>query len=153
MRCFLAVLIFTILANVTGCNTQKDSRSEHALYEASCERMAADYRMGRYEKVNFMEMTSYFDDRVGRMTVTELINLLGEPRVVTRQDMYYTHALNIFYDLDTVSDPDWDGGGEHDEVLHYGEYGPPEHRIPDESLNLFFIVKNDVVVGIRTLFP
>lgn len=115
--------------------------------------MAEDYRSGRYEKVNFADMTRYFEDRIGNLTVADLKDLLGESRVVTKEDSYYTHALNIFYDLDVVSDPDWDGGDKHDQILHYGEFGPPEHRIPDESRNLFFIVKNDVVVAMRTLFP
>jgi hypothetical protein len=130
-----------------------DTRSEHRLYDAPFEHMAEDYRLGQYEKVDFIALASFFRERVGELTVAELENLLGEPRVVKREDPYYLHALTMFYDLDVVSDPDWDGGDEHDQVLHYSEYGPPDHRMPDESFNLFFIVKNDVVVGMRTLFP
>jgi len=102
-----------------------------------------------------MDMTDYFERRLGKLTVADLKGLLGEPRVVTLEDDGddYRHALNIFYGLGVVSDPDWDGGDQHDHVLHCSEYGPPEHRMPDESLNLFFIIQHGVVIGMRTLFP
>ena len=51
---------------------------------------------------------------------------------------------------------DWDAEGKydkHDRVLHYGEDGPGDHWIADESFNLFFVMKDDVVIDMWCLFP
>ncbi len=112
--------------------------------------MAENYRSRRYEWVPLVDMERYFQDRVGKMTVADLKRLLGEPRIVTREDSYYPNALMSLYGLETVEDPNWDGGDKHDMVLHYGENGPP-HGIPDESFNLFFVVKNGIVVSVWVL--
>jgi len=119
--------------------------------------MAADYRMGRYKRVNFYDMIDYFERRIGKMTCADLKRLLGEPRVVTPKDCYYGNALaDVYPDVygpDAPWDPEPRADDKHDQVLHYGENGPPEHWIADESLNLFFVIKNDVVISMWGLFP
>jgi hypothetical protein len=131
-------------------------RSDRAHGNRACEEMAARYRAGEYDEVEFFVLEDYFRRRVGVMTTTELKQLLGEPRVVIPGDSYYLYALATVYDDDSIESPERaaDGlQGQHDQVLHYGEYGPPEHRIPDESMNLFFVTKDNTIVGMRTLFP
>ena len=101
-------------------------------------------------------MRGYFEKRVGTMTAAELRALLGEPRVVVAKDCYYGQALSCIYGLDALDVEDRDADDKydkHDQVLHYGESGPPDHWIADESLNLFFVMKDDVVIGMWCLFP
>jgi len=91
------------------------------------------------------------------MTSGDLKRLLGKPRVVTPRDCYYGNALaNVYPDVygpDALWDPKPRADDKHDQVLHYGENGPPEHWIADESHNLFFVIKNDVVISMWCLFP
>jgi len=147
--------VLAVITILGGCQSTRSHPyfcrycREH--YDDYCTAMAANYRSGDYSRVCFIEMVHYFEIRLGRMTVAQLKGLLGEPRVVTPEDGYYTYALETLYGDEALWDPEWDGGNKHDAVLHYGEDGPP-HRIPDESLNLFFVVKGDIVVSMRCLF-
>ena len=156
--CILSCLLLALFAGAIGCRTSAELRSHHGQYDAYCERMAENYRLGRYERVWFEDMTGYFERRIGTMTSADLRLLLGEPRVVTPEDDYYGDALaEIYpdvYGLDAPWDPTRpDPDDKHDHVLHYGENGPPTHWIGDESQNLFFVIKDDIVIGMWGLFP
>ena len=120
-------------------------------YDSICETMADHYRCGRYDQSSFPDMESYFRRRIGKMTISELKGLLGEPRVVSPKDDYYTYALAGLY-YDSSGQPEEVPHDKHDQVLHYGENGPPEHSIPDESFSIFFVMKDGVVIYLRTLF-
>jgi len=122
-------------------------------YDRLCETMAGDYRCGRYNRVIFDYMADYFQRRLGKMTTAELKGLLGEPRVLSPDDPYYVDALCGVYYPDRAQQPETVPHDRHDRVLHYGENGPPEHSIPDESQNLFFVVKDGIVISMWGLYP
>ncbi len=156
-RCILSCLLLA-LGGAFGCETPTPTpRSKLSVYneqdDADCELMAENYRLGRYNKVNLEAMIYYFERRIGKMTSADLKRLLGPPRVVTPKDGYYDYALAAVYGLDGFGDAESYRDDKHDQVLHYGENGPPEHWNGDESSNLFFILKNDVVIAVRGLFP
>jgi hypothetical protein len=153
--CVLSCLLFALVGTI-GCATPTPATKlpfYREQYNAYCELMAENYRLGQYKRVNFEAMTDYFESRIGKMTSADLKRLLGPPRVVTPKDGYYDHALAAVYGIDGFGDAESYGNDKHDQVLHYGENGPPEHWIADESSNLFFILKNDVVIAVRGLFP
>lgn len=118
-------------------------------YEEWSERMAAAYRAGKYDGVWLYEMRVYFHDRLGKMTQQELIEMLGEPRIVPEGDEWYIDALQRSGVYPPDTEPA-DMKGKHDLVLLYNEDGPP-HDIADETENFFFIVKDNVVVGLYVL--
>lgn len=122
-------------------------------YDYLCESMAEDYRCGRHNRVVFSYMEYYFQRRIGKMTISELKGLLGEPRVVSPGDGYYIDSLAGIYYADRAEQPVEVPHDKHDQVLHYGEGGPPRHSIPDESENLFFVVKDGIVINLWVLAP
>jgi len=139
-----------------GCGASDELVQYRFQYEKCCEDMAFEYRRGRCDRADFHHMRYYFEKLVGTMTAGELRGLLGEPRVVVPQDCYYGQALSCIYGLDALNVENWDADDKydkHDRVLHYGEDGPPDHWIADESFNLFFVMKEDVVIAMWCLFP
>ena len=149
-KSIFGIVLLAIVAGSCGCGPTDDLSWYRDFYNRHCEQIAENYRSRRYQWVSLPDMEHYFQVRVGKMTVADLKRLLGEPRIVTPEDSYYTDALMGLYGLETVEDPNWHGGDKHDMVLHYGEEGPP-HWIPDESSNLFFVVKNGIVVSVWVL--
>ena len=148
----------TWIALLSGCTASvpqqvpEDYDFYRFYYETACLRSAQDYREGRFENAPLGDIQHYFACRTGKLTEAELKALLGDPRIVPPEDDYYRDALQSVYGYEILDDPDIPAVGKHDRVLHYGEYGPP-HGVPDESLNLFFVVKDGVVVGVWGLFP
>ena len=149
----LSCVLLLLVGSSFGCGPSDELLYYRFRYEMCCENMAFEYRRGHYDKANFHHMRGYFEKRVGTMTAADLRALLGEPRVVIPKDCYYGDALSCIYGLDALDVEDWDAYDKHDRVLHYGENGPPEHWIADESFNLFFVMKDDVVIGMWCLFP
>ena len=141
--------IFTAL--IMGCVSSADQTNEYAAYDKDCERMALDYRTGHPEQLCFMEMTDYFKRRLG-MPAKNLRALLGMPYVSIPQEMYYNYALDETIDLADEVGKLYPGTG-YDWVLFYSELGPPDHWAPDESFNIVFMIKDQRVVAIKTLFP
>ncbi|MCE5325977.1 MAG: hypothetical protein LLG01_06140 [Planctomycetaceae bacterium] len=76
-----AILILGTAA-MLGCAQNEDLLWYRNFYNQHCEEMAWNYREGHYEHVSLYDMETYFEDRVGRMTVTQLEDLMGPPRVV-----------------------------------------------------------------------
>lgn len=150
MRYATVLLLLFLVVGSIGCGPSDEFLYYRYQYETRCENMARNYRDGNYRWVDFNHMGGYFKYRVGKMTAAELRGLLGEPRVVTPKDCYYGDALWCVYGDVVLDEDNWDGYDKHDQVLHYGEGGPPEHSIPDESSNLFFVLKDNVVVGVWT---
>ena len=144
-------MMSALVAALSGCLYQTCKDTERLAYDTRCEEMAYEYRSGRPEKLNFYEMTDYFDRRLG-MTVKDLEALLGIPYASVPEEMYFNYALE-----ETVKQADEDGklypGTCYDRVLLYSEQGAPDHWVPDESFNLYFIIKDERVVAIKTLFP
>ncbi len=90
---------------------------------------------------------SYFKKHHQGMSESEVIRLLGAPRVEKGE------SADGFVDVQAWLEhlgiePD---GSEH--VLVYNEYGPPEHFIGDESENIFILVRDKKVVAYDGLFP
>lgn len=148
----LVVAFVILLEFQSGCLSQSCGNDELIAYDYRCEEMAAYYRTGQPEKLDFQEMSDYFRRRLG-MPVSELKAMLGEPLVVQPDHMYYTYALNKLYHSDELDEPGFRLGKDYDRVLLYSEKGPPDHWIPDASCNLFFIIKVERVVAMRELFP
>ena len=158
----LSCIFLFLLGGSFGCGASDELVYYRSQYEMCCKNMAFEYRTGRCDRADLHHMRGYFEKRVGTMTGGELRGLLGEPRVVTPKDCYYGQALSCIYGLDALDVEDWDKHDKHDkrdkydkhdQVLHYGEDGPPEHWIADESFNLFFVMKDEVVIGMWCLFP
>ncbi|MCE5325159.1 MAG: hypothetical protein LLG01_01970 [Planctomycetaceae bacterium] len=149
---FCWAVLTPVFVMTLGCASEHDLTWYRDFYYQHCEDMAWNYREGHYERVSLYHMEKYFEDRVGKMTVAELKDLMGVPRVVPPTDGYYRDALASLYGQEIEDNEDWKGGNKHDLVLHYGEGGPP-HSIPDESLNLFFAAKNGVIVSVWMLAP
>ena len=152
MKKYLMIVLGAVVAGSFGCRTADDLTWYRDFYNRHCEDMAWNYRHGDYGRADLQDMEVYFRSRMGKMTVAELKETLGEPRVVPPEDSYYRNALAPLYGWEIVDNADWKGGTKHDLVLHYGEDGPP-HWISDESSNLFFVAKNGVVVSMWCLFP
>ncbi|HET6426808.1 MAG TPA: hypothetical protein VM389_00160 [Phycisphaerae bacterium] len=139
-----------VLAGMAGCAGDVTSGGPTAQRDTHYHKMARQYRGGEYGKVCLPDLLPYFQARLGRTSASELRQLLGEPRIVSRDDNYYSYALVPVYGYENASDPDFRLEGKHDEVWHYGETGPP-HWISDESVNLFFVIKDGVVIAVREL--
>jgi len=150
MRHAVVLLLLFLVAGVIGCGPSEEFLYYRERYEACCENMADNYRKGNHSAADFNHIAGYFKYRVGKMTAAELRGLLGQPRVVTPKDCYYGNALWCVYGDVVLEEDNWDGYDKHDQVLHYGQSGPPDHSIPDESSNLFFVLKDGVVVGVWT---
>jgi len=142
---FASVLV---VIGVVGCATPVTVGEPTTPRDARFLEVARLYREGEYEKVWLPDLLPYFQARLGKIRASEVRQLLGEPRVVSRDDGYYDYALIAAYGYADVEDPDF--RRKHDEVWHYGETGPP-HRIPDESANLFFVIKDGIVIAVRDL--
>jgi len=154
MRSFMLPNLLLVLAGAIGCGAPTTKlKYYHRQYDAHCEMMGENYRLGQYKRICFNDMTDYFERRLGKMTSEDLKRLLGPPRVVAPEDGYYSYALVRVYGVEPFGNANECGTAKHDQVLHYGQDGPPEHWIGDESSNLFFVVKNDVVISMRGLFP
>ena len=141
-----------VLTGVAGCASPDTPEKPAVQREPHYQEIARLYREGQYEKVVLGDLLPYFHQRTGQMTVADLKRLLGEPRVVTPESCWYRDALSSVYGWGHIEDPDRDRPeGKHDQVLVYGEMGPPDHWIADESSSLWFVTKDGIVIGVWEL--
>ena len=92
-------------------------------------------------------LSDYFRKHHAAMTESEVISLLGPPRVETGKD-----------DAGLVDVKGWLESLERrpngtERVLVYCDTGPPDHFIPDEHGALFFLIQDSKVVDFNELFP
>ncbi len=140
-----------VLTAMAGCGPSASPVGPATQRDARFQKIARQYREGSYETALLPDLLPYFQARLGRMSASELRRMLGDPRVVLHDDNdYHRYALGPVYGYENTQDPDYRLQGKHDEVWHYGETGPP-HRIPDESANLFFVIKDGIVIAVREL--
>jgi len=149
MNCVKSLLVFVVLFLVTAC--QDVAQPQPASETAAWAHHAKLYRQGQCEKADLVILSDYFQSQVGKMTVAEVKALMGEPKVLTPKDGYYTYACEPLYDY---PDDETTMKGKHDQVLLYGENGPAgDHWIGDETLNLFILFKDGLIVSTRLLSP